>query len=96
MQEWKDVDVETFQKLTNIVNDKDSKLIEYVYTHRVCKVSNLMEKFSGRFSTEEELLSTIGHINGKIFKRYNCAIFPKQPAHTIKDSAYSLGVITEK
>ena len=93
MKEWKPVDQDTFQNLLTAVNAKDKKLLEYIYKHRICKLSTLMEKFPGREDSLIDFITGLGGVNGKIFKKFSCAIYPKQPAHTLKDSGYSLGLL---
>jgi hypothetical protein len=91
MSEWVQVEQETFIKLLATVNDKDKRILEYIHTHRICKLSAMFDQFSDRCESLIDFIALIGGINGKIFSKHSCAIYPKQPAHTLKDSAYSLG-----
>ena len=93
MSDWKPVDQDTFQKVLVCVNDDDKKILEYVYTHRISKLSSIDENFPEEGRTLADLLCKLGGINGKIFKKVNCAIYSKQPAHTLKDSTYALGIL---
>lgn len=94
MSQWNAVDQDTFEKLTDLVNAADNEILVYVFTHRVCKLSTLFEKFPDRADSLDGLVTLIGGINGQIFRKHNCAIYPKEPAHTLEDSSYSLGFMS--
>lgn len=83
-----------YAQVLAFVGQAHKELIQYIYEHRVCKVSTILEQFPAH-EDEAGVLMHIGTLNGTLWKKFNAAISPVEVASQISDSAYSLGVFKE-
>lgn len=92
-QELGPVSNDQLQQLMPFVGKENKAMVQHVYESRVCTIENLLQTFPKLASNEREMLAVIGKINGTIWPKFKSSIFPSEVSATIKDSAFSLGVI---
>jgi len=67
------------------------ELFKFLYERRVCKVTRLLQEFPKFAQNEDEFLVKLGGVNGKIWKKFNFAIYPIEVNTLIAECAYSIG-----
>lgn len=91
---WQQVDEETLNRVLKSTPTDFKPIVEFIHNQRVCTVTKLLENFPTLNNSTADALVAIGSINQKIYAKVGCALYPKEVAATVQDSAYSLGVLT--
>lgn len=89
MSRWEKIDNELFKKLFDFVPKEFQTLVSHVYAQQVCNITDLLERFPEHGTSPAAFLAAIGKVNGKLFSRFNCAIYPKEVG--AGDCYFSLG-----
>lgn len=81
---------EEVNELKKFVQPEQIPLIQFIFESDVTTVDVITNKFPELFE-EMEALQVIGKINGKLFKKFQCAIYPIEVNGSIGDSVYAIG-----
>lgn len=90
---WEEVSAELYTAVVGSTPKERQPLLAHIYAQRICKVDDLIERFPEHGKSIAEMLVTIGNINGMLFSKHNCAIYPKEVASSVGDCAFTLGVL---
>lgn len=91
MSEFKEIEQSLYEKIKSKIPENFKALADYIFRQRVCTVGSLLEKFPEVADSEMEMISAIGRVNGKIFGKDKCAIYPTEASSTISESSYAFG-----